>query len=527
MASFCHASGYTGTMNTSPINTNPVNNAASLPDTLDPAQCYTAMQAHDTRFDGVFFVGVVSTGVYCRPVCRVRLPRRENCRFYTHAAAAEHAGYRPCLKCRPELAPGHSTMEAVDRLAQRAAERIRAGALTDSSLESLAEELAISSRQLRRAVEQSFGVSPLQLAQTCRLLLAKQLLTDTPLKIADIAFASGFSSLRRFNDAFKKHYRLNPTGLRKQRDTRPGNGLDDGTVFNDGVLNDGIVLNLGYRPPLDWQSLIHFLCSRGACRTEQFDGDTYCRSLSINGTAGWLTAQPHPKRHQVQLRLSSSLLPHLQLLQSRLRQLFDLDANPASIEQQLSRDKTLKPLVARSPGLRVPGTVDFFELALRAVLGQQVSVKAATTLFNRFTERFGDTIQTPFPGVDRTPPNPAKIARARVSTLIGLGLTERRANTIRELAKQFHLGQLPVPGAPQQTQERLLAISGIGPWTCEYFSMRALRDPNAIPLADLGLMKALGVSKPAEVETLTRHWQPWRAYGALYLWQSLGNSKGG
>lgn len=490
---------------------------------LDPSLCYAAIQAHDSRFDGLFFVAVSTTGIYCRPVCRVRMPREDRCRFYPNAASAEQAGYRPCLRCRPELAPGNAKVDAVKRVAQLAAERIQAGALTDSNLESLAGEFKLSSRQLRRAVESEYGVGPLALALTYRLLLAKQLLTDTDLKIVDVAFTSGFSSLRRFNDAFLKRYRMNPSALRRGRTARE---------------REGIVLRLAYRPPLAWNALTHFLCSRGNSRVEQVDGGCYRRCVRLGGQLGWIAARQDVARAQIQVDVSQSLLPCLVQLQCRLRFLFDLDASPAVIDPHLSRDTLLQQLLADQPGLRVPGTLDLFELGLRAVLGQQVSVKAATTLFGRFVAAFGEPVATPFPGLDRSAPIAEKVANATLQDVIDLGLTQRRAATVHQLAQLTAEGSINLADGflgladgsldaadgslnlerGKRAVDQLLALPGIGPWTAQYIAMRALGDPNALPASDLGLLRALRVAKPADLERRAENWQPWRAYAAIHLW---------
>lgn len=477
---------------------------------LDPKQCYAAIQSHDPRFDGLFFVAVATTGIYCRPICRVRAPRLEHCNFYPNAASAEQAGYRPCLRCRPELAPGNSRVDAVKRLAHLAAERIQAGALTDSGIDNLAVELGISARQLNRAVRAEYGVSPLALALTSRLLMAKQLLTDTDLKVIDVAFASGFSSLRRFNDAFQKRYRLTPSQLRRRKPT----------IGN----HEGIVLRLAYRPPLAWDALTSFLCTRGNQRLEQRDGNRYLRSVRIGETTGWIAAEPDPANHQIRVEVSSSLLSQLVPLQTKLRRLFDLDASPELISAHLCQDETLAPLITRVPGLRVPGTLDPFELSLRAILGQQVTVKAASTLFGRFVERFGTPVESPFPGLDRCAPPAEALANAALQDIIDLGVTQRRAATIRELARALVEKRIVLDhGDRVAIMEQLLALPGIGPWTAHYIAMRALNDPNAFPAADLGLARALKLDTPKQLTQRAEAWQPWRAYGAMHLWHHLSS----
>jgi len=518
-----------------------------LSSTLDPDQCYQAMRARDRRFDGVFFVGVETTRIYCRPVCTVRLPRFDRCSFYRYAASAERAGYRPCLRCRPELAPGTAKVDSVRRVARIAAERIGAGALRRGGLEGLSRELGLSSRQLRRAIEAEFGVSPLELAQTYRLLLAKQLLTDTSLRVVDVAFASGFSSVRRFNAAFRERYRLSPTQLRKDREA---------------ASERGVRLRLGFRPPFAWRQLVEFLESRGSTRIERCvsersdlehrdseqcdseqgvpehrdsehrdsdcrdsdyrDSDRYARSLRVGDALGWVAVECDLARCQLRVEIAPSLLLHLVEVQAKLRALFDLDADPEAISSHLSRDALLAQRIETVPGIRVPGAIDPFELALRTVLGQQVSVKAASTLFARIVEHFGEAVETPFAGIDRVAPTAECVAGLPLSELRAIGLTGQRARTLSALAQALATGELDFGCTePSELLQRLLALPGIGPWTAGYIAMRAKLDPDAFPVADLGLMRVLGLSRSSELEARSRAWAPWRSYAALYLWTPM------
>lgn len=475
---------------------------------INPEVCYAALKARDSRFDGRFFVGVSTTGIYCRSVCSARTPGQDRCTFFAHAAAAEDKGYRPCLKCRPELAPGHSTMDARRSAAHWVFARIESGSLNENGLEALAAEYGLSSRQLRRAVVAEFGVSPEQMAQTRRLLLAKQLLTETSLPMTQVALASGFSSLRRFNHLFQSRYGLNPRTLRRSADT---------------VVSEGITLRLAYRPPLAWPQLLKFLVGRGAAGVEAAKGNMYLRTVSLEGCHGWLTAQPAKNRDQLVLHLSPLLIPLISKLLPRIRRLFDLDANPQVIDAQLAADARLQPLIEKTPGLRVPGALDGFELALRAVLGQQISVKAASTVFGRFAATFGAQARTPFPELRFYAPNADKIAAAPLQQLIDLGLTQKRAQTVSDLARAVAEGSLTLDMDVDlaMTAERLQNIAGIGPWTAQYIAMRALRDGDAIPASDLVLMKLLHASKPRQLIEASQIWRPWRAYAALHLWNSL------
>src|SRR5450759_1225386 len=485
---------------------------------LDPRRCYSALKARDARFDGRFFVAVSTTGIYCRPVCTARIPGRDRCSFYANAASAERAGYRPCLRCRPELAPGQAPVDAVRTAARWAVARIEAGALNEGDLERLAAEYGISSRQLRRVVETEFGVTPVELAQTRRLLLAKQLLTDSALCMTEVAFASGFSSVRRFNHLFKTRYGLNPTALRRQ-------GKPEAHA-------DVITLKLAYRPPLDWPRLVAFLVSRGASGVECAQGQRYLRTASLDagGTTyrGWFAAQPLPQQNALRLEISASLMPALAPLLARVRRLFDLDANPRIIEEHLARDPRLRPIVRRQAGLRVPGAFDGFELALRAVLGQQVSVRGASTLFGRFAAAFGepallDAKAAPGDALTFFAPTAARVAQASPRELIALGLTKARTETIRALARTVADDELRLePGVDvDETIQSLQALPGIGAWTAHYIAMRALGYPDAFPHADLGLMKALGLRKAGDMLAAAEPWRPWRAYAAHHLWASL------
>jgi AraC family transcriptional regulator of adaptative response / DNA-3-methyladenine glycosylase II len=475
---------------------------------LDPQHCYEVIKARDARFDGVFFIGVSTTGIYCRPVCTVRTPGRDRCAFYPNAAMAEAAGFRPCLRCRPELAPGHAPVDSVKRVARAAVTRIDAGALNDGGMEALATEFGISSRQLHRVIETEYGVNPLALAQTRRLLLAKQLLTDTPLRVVDVAFASGFSSVRQFNRMFQQSYRLNPMALRKQQSVGQ---------------TQGITLNLGYRPPLAWRSLIHFLAGRATASTELIDGDRYVRTVRIGKHLGWIAAEP-VRHNLLRVEVAPALMPVLPELLTRLRRLFDLDANPTVIDDYLVEHKKLGPHVKRTAGLRVPGTMSGFELALRAVLGQQITVKAATTVFGRFVDTFGARIETPFAGIDKVAPTADDIANATLEQLIARGLTSKRAATIATLARAVADKQIVLdpPVDFVSAREGLQSLPGIGPWTAEYIAMRSFGDPDAFPHSDLGLMHALNIDKPAKLQALAEKWRPWRSYAAIHLWNSLG-----
>lgn len=477
---------------------------------LQSESCYRALLSRDVRFDGRFFVGVSSTGIYCRPVCRVRTPRAANCRFFESAAAAEAAGFRPCLRCRPELAPGFAAIDGSDRLARAAAALLEDGCETNSG--ALALRLGVSERHLRRVFDARFGVSPAAFVRTSRLLMAKRLLCDTTLPVTGIAFATGFASLRTFNAAFRSRYRLAPTQVRQQA----GSG--------DSVSGPSAVsLQLAFRTPFDWARLLRFLGRRSVTGVEAVEpaSAVYRRAIRIeqggHTHSGWLEAGLHPRGERLAVRVSPSLVPGLPAVLGRLRRLFDLDCVPSDIEAVLGA------IVADRPGLRVPGCFDGFEMAVRAVLGQQVTVGAATTLAGRFALKFGDAVETPWPQLQRAFPAPARIAAIAPEDIAALGIIGRRAAAIVTLAQAMADGELELSPAAHvpETLARLQALPGIGRWTAEYIAMRALAWPDAFPAGDFGIRSALGGVSEAEARSRAEAWRPWRAYGVMHLWAQL------
>jgi AraC family transcriptional regulator of adaptative response / DNA-3-methyladenine glycosylase II len=476
---------------------------------FDDDVCYRALCARDARFDGMFFVCVKTTGIYCRPICTVRTPQRKNCRFFESASLAERAGFRPCLRCRPELAPGHAPVDTTRTVAHAAAERIEAGALNGGSLEDLAASLGLSSRQLRRAVRQELGVSPVELAQTNRLLLAKRLIAETQLPLARVAFAAGFDSVRRFNALFQSRYRLTPSTLRRSSAHCP--------------TDDSLRLMLAYRPPFDWDALLRFLAARAIPGVECVVGNAYQRTVGIGEYRGWLSVSPVAERNMLAVDLAAKLAPALPTILVRLRNLFDLNARPDIIGRHLAHDPLLATGVERQPGLRVPGAFDSFELGLRAILGQQVSVSGASTLAGRVAERWGEPIATPLPGLTHLTPTCEALSSVRTATLARIGLPTARAESLRTLARVVCRGDIDLkPGvAPTEVVRHLQELPGIGPWTAEYIAMRALRWPDAFPAGDLGLMKATGAESTRALAAMGERWRPWRAYAAMHLWESL------
>ena len=479
--------------------------------TSDPAALYDAFVSRDPRFDGVFYVGVTSTGIYCRPVCTARTPRAANCRFFDSAEAAEKSNFRPCLRCRPELAPGNAPVDDGARIAALIAQRIDEGMLDDGAgLERIATKFGWSSRQIRRMVHKELGVSPIELVLTRRLLLAKQLLTETALPIAQVAFASGFSSLRRFNDAFGGRYGMPPSRFRTATDAAAV-----------AASADRFTLQLSYRPPFDWEGLLRFLEARTLVGVELIQDGAYLRTVALGAHSGWLRVTHAPAKRALMVELTHSLTPALPALLGRLRHLFDLAARPDLIARRLASDPRLAGAVCANPGLRVPGAFDGFELAMRAILGQQVTVRAATTIAGRVVGAFGDPIATPVDGLDRLCPTPRRIAALAPAELASLGIIRTRAHSIVALAEEIASGRLTLDAGaePAATIAQLVALPGIGAWTAHYVAMRALRWPDAFPKEDVALRKRLGGISAARAEELSQAWRPWRSYATMHLWQ--------
>ncbi|MGZ5071712.1 MAG: DNA-3-methyladenine glycosylase 2 [Usitatibacter sp.] len=477
---------------------------------LDSEQCYRALRSHDSRFDGRFFVGVGTTRIYCRPVCTARTPLARNCRFFPSAAAAEAEGFRPCLRCRPELAPGFAVVDANRRLAQAAARAIEDGELADASLAELSTRLGVTDRHLRRVFQEEFGVSPVEYAQTQRLLLAKRLLTDTALPVIEVAMASGFASLRRFNDLFSKRYRMTPGELR-----RDASASAPASMFS---------FDLAYRPPYDWEAMLSFLERRAVAGVEAIERGTYLRTMRVRTRdehRGWISVAPSPRRSARRVGVSASLAGALPATLARVKHLFDLASDPAEIGAALG------PLAARHPGLRLPGAIDGFEIAVRAVLGQQVTVASATRIAGRFADAFGTPIDTPHGAVRLIFPKASEIAALDPLDIARRGVVRTRARALVELVREVDAGRLRLdPAAPvEDTIAALDALPGVGPWTAQYIAMRALAWPDAFPHPDVAVLKAMKRPRPAAALAAAEAWRPWRSYAVLHLWKSLENSK--
>ncbi len=484
---------------------------------LDSAACYQAVLARDARFDGHFFTAVTTTGIYCRPVCRVRAPRATNCRFFASAPLAEAAGFRPCLRCRPELAPAAlprwSTQDASQMLAAQAMMLLdTVDTAADSPLRTseLAARLGVSDRHLRRILVQHLGVTPLQYRQTRRLLLAKQLLCDTNLSMSRIAELSGFASQRRFNTAFSTHYGLTPSACRRA-----------------GRADDDVRLSLAYRPPYDEAAMLEFFRLRAVpglehCYADASGSAGFARVVRVSSGGcnhvGWLAIHFEPARHRVRVQLGESLLPVLPAVLQQLRRALDLDADPLAIEAVLAAD------FPHCAGWRVPGAWDGFEQAVRAVLGQQITVAAARTLTQRLVHAYGEPVATPWPQLTHAFPTPERLLSLTADDLGRLGIVRQRQKAIHALAEavvHHGLDLNPGPGL-QDTLQALMDLPGIGDWTAQYIAMRALRWPDAFPAGDIVVQQRLGVRdgpQPARAATeRAATWQPWRSYAVIRLW---------
>ncbi len=477
---------------------------------LDPDACYRAILTRDARFDGRLFVGVTTTGIYCRPVCPARTPRRENVRFYPTAAAAESAGFRACLRCRPETSPDLAVWRGTSNTVSRALALIETGALDEADVAALAERLGVGDRQLRRLFKVHLGASPLGVAQTRRVHLAKQLIHETDLPMTEVALAAGFGSVRRFNEIFQRLYRRSPAALRRRANPRD-------------AQTHAVSLKLRYRPPYDWDAMLAFLAARAIPGVEIVSGDRYARTIALGGDQGVIAATP-AGRDCLAVEVRFPRLTALPTILARIRRVFDLAADPALIGEHLGQDPRLAPLIEARPGLRVPGAWDGFELAVRAVLGQQITVAAARKLAGKLVEAHGEALpeQWRADGLSHTFPSPERLAEADP---VLLGMPRSRSAALSSVARAVAAD--PALFGPsrslEEAIERLRALRGIGEWTAQYIAMRALREPDAFPAADIGLLRALaapGGARPTPAELLAHaeRWRPWRAYAALHLW---------
>jgi len=478
---------------------------------LDARVCNRARLARDSRFDGRFFIGVLSTGIYCRPICPSPTAKRVNVRFFRSAEEAVTAGFRPCLRCRPESAPGTPAWNGTSATVSRALRLITEGALQDHSVAELSERLGVSARHLHRLFLIHLGASPVAVMKTWRLHFAKQLISDTDLPMFRIAEAAGFRSVRRFNDSIRRLYDRTPSSLRRM------------SPVTLRARQDEYVFRLSYRPPFDWESLVEFLAERAIPGVEEVVSGAYRRSFAHDGRHGILEVR-HEKRVgalEVHIRFSEplSLLP----IVTRLRGMFDLTTDVSAIIRYFRRDPLLGPLVQKYPALRVPGAWDGFELAVRAILGQQVTVAAASTLAGRLAQRLGEPLST-FDGGGLTVVFPGAQVLAKA---VFEGMPRARAHAIRSLAEAVTSGRITFGETDEATTARLACLSGIGDWTAQYIAMRALRQPDAFPADDLVLRRMVGRGRPLSATTLRERaevWRPWRAYAAIYLWRAAGEA---
>jgi len=476
---------------------------------LDRDACYRALLARDPRFDGRFFTAVRSTGIFCRPICPARTPKLENCIFLPSAAAAHQMGFRPCLRCRPEVAPGVASWRGSANTVNRALNLIAEGAMDEAGVDDLADRLGVGARHLRRLFDQYVGASPVSVAQTHRILFAKSLINETQLSMTDVALASGFGSVRRFNTVMQQTYGRPPTALRRAAKAQ-------------GDASAGVTLKLPFTPPYDWAAMTEFLTPRAIPGIEQVEADRYRRTFAIGKARGVVEVRPAPGRNHLLATIHTSDVSALAAVVARLRRVFDLDADIAAIDEHLARDHRLARAVRERPGLRVPGAWDGFELAVRAVLGQQVSVRAATTFAGRLVAAHGEPLCLATPeGPDRVFPAPEAVGAV---DLTAIGLTRARAATLSALGRAMAAdpGLLRAYETLEETVEKLGGLPGIGPWTAQYVAMRALREPDAFPASDLGLMRAMAIDgkrpSPAQLSAIAEAWRPWRAYAALRLW---------
>jgi AraC family transcriptional regulator of adaptative response / DNA-3-methyladenine glycosylase II len=476
--------------------------------------CYEIFRSKDARYDGRFFVGVLSTGIYCRPICRTRLPKPENCLYFRTAAEAERAGFRPCLLCRPELAPGSSPMDASSELARKAAYFLRDNCGSGLSLDELSRKLGCSGRHLRRVFEQEYHVTPIEYLQTCRLLLAKQLLTDTALSVLDISMAAGFGSVRRMNELFQVHYGLTPTALRRR-------------AAEGALKGETVSVSLSYREPYDWDSLIAFLAPRTIPGIEHVEKGIYERVLHIPDRKGIrcrgvVRVGPDKKRKALRATISESLVPALPQVLAKVRQMFDLDCDPEIIASKLAVLEDVIP-GGYNPGTRLPGCFDSFEMACRAIIGQQISVRAASTLSGRMAQACGEEVETGVDGLRFVFPKPQDIldlGDGITEKLGNLGIIASRSRAIQGLAAAMADGsiRLDCMADPEEEMERMQKIRGIGSWTAKYIAMRTMGWTDAFLETDAGIRKVLSDCTDRERLQMSEPWRPWRSYATMNIW---------
>lgn len=465
-----------------------------------------ARLSRDARFDGKFFIGVLTTRIYCRPICPARTCKEENVCYFPSAAAAAEAGFRPCLRCRPECSPGTPAWIGTSNTVSRALRLIGEIGLEDGGVEALAGHLGIGSRHLRRLFLKHLGATPSAVAQTRRLHFAKKLIDETTLPMTQVALAAGFGCVRRFNAAIRNTYHRTPTQIRSRRrhiQPEPENQY---------------VFHLPFRPPLNWNSMLAFLSARATPGVELIDSGAYRRSIFLNGHDGYFEVSLDDRKNSLIVRIELGDPRSLFFIVERIRSIFDLNADWAIIAQSLRTDPALARRIEAHPGLRVPGCWNGFELATRAILGQQVSVAAATTLAGRLARAFGQPFSAG-KGLSHLFPSPDRLADAKIA---GIGLPKTRAETIRALARAVCDQQIDFERVADTSAflNRLREVPGIGNWTAQYIAMRALGEPDAFPAGDLALRRALNIASNQELQRRAERWRPWRAYATIYLWST-------
>jgi AraC family transcriptional regulator of adaptative response / DNA-3-methyladenine glycosylase II len=485
--------------------------AGAYTSAVDFEAAYRAVESRDQRFDGRVFCGVLSTGVYCRPICPVPMPGRRRVRFFGTAAAAEEAGFRACRRCRPEASPDSPDWDVRADLVGRGLRLVASGVVDDEGVEGLARRLSVGARQLRRAFVDELGTGPLAVARTHRARLAKQLLEQTDLPSTDVAFAAGFSSVRQYHETVRRLYGRTPTELRRhRRKLDPGGGLS---------------LRLAFRPPFAADALLSFLTARAVPGLEEVVDGTYRRSLGTrSGGSVVMAVTPRAGGAHVLLEVAVDEPTELSPVVQAARRLFDLDADAAAIDDLLACDAALRESVVREPGVRLPGAAEPFEQAVRIVLGQQVSVAGARTLCARLVRSHGGALTNPVGTVTHLFPTPEALAEAR---LTDVGLTRARAESVRRLAEAVAVGKVDLSGGSDldDTLAALGELPGMGPWTRSMIAMRVLRDPDAFPATDLGVRhgaEALGISLE-DIERRAEAWRPWRGYAVMRLWRAAAS----
>ncbi len=480
---------------------------------MDFEACRRAFVTRDPRFDGRIFGAVKTTGIYCRPICPARTPKPQNMTFYPSAAAAQEAGYRPCLRCRPEASPDLGAWRGTSNTVSRALALIETGAMDTGDVDALASRLGVGERQLRRLFRQHLGASPVSVAQTRRVLLAKQLIQETLLPMGEVALAAGFGSVRRFNETFQQLFGRPPGALRRSRQA------------DVSAAAEGIVVRLPYRPPYDWDAIIRFLADRAIPGIERVEPRRYARTLDVDGARGVVIVTPRDGDDALTAEIRFPKLKALPAVIARIRRVFDLTADPGLIGAHLSQDPALAPRVAERPGLRAPGAWDGFELAVRAILGQQITVTAARMLAAKLVAAYGEPIDDPAAaelGLTCVFPRPERLIGEDIAAL---GMPRARGAALEGLARTVAAD--PTIFTPRGDLESaiaaLKALPGVGEWTAQYIALRELREPDAFPGADIALLRAMADEtgkRPTADELLTRseRWRPWRAYAAQHLW---------